>query len=433
MTWIAMGARRRWLACVGVLCAAALGGCGGGGSSSSGQASIRMVNASPGYAALDLHVDDTKQNAALTYGAVGEYKTVDAGSVVTMVTQAGGSTAVTTSGRTLAKDTSYTVVAYGPAGSLKTALLEDNLGAADSGKSKLVVFNTAVDNGSLDVYLTGADDALDDASATVSAVTGGSVASYSTVTSGTYRLRVTGAGDKNDLRLDVPAVTLGSTQVATLIVTPGSGGVLVHALLLAQAGSATVHDNTLARARVVASVAGNARVSATWGTRALMTSGASPAIGGYATVAAGTQAPQISVDGHLLAVPAQTLASGSDSTVLVWGEATAPQVALISDDNRLPSSSGYAKLRLFNAVAGMADALTLTVDFSAIGGDVVPGVAAAYSSVNAATSLRLEVTTPLQVAPLYALSDATLASRGVYTLFVLGESARITSALRKER
>lgn len=86
------------------------------------------------------------------------------------------------------------------------------------------MFNTAVDNGSLDVYLTGSDDALDDASATVSAVTGGSVASYSTVTSGTYRLRVTGAGDKNDLRLDVPAMTLGSTQVATLIVTPGQRG-----------------------------------------------------------------------------------------------------------------------------------------------------------------------------------------------------------------
>ncbi len=31
------------------------------------------------------------------------------------------------------------------------------------------------------------------------------------------------------------------------------------------------------------------------------------------------------------------------------------------------------------------------------------------------------------------LSDATLASRGVYTLFVLGESSRVTSALRKER
>lgn len=433
MTRMVMGTRRRWLAWLGVLCAATLGACGGGGSSSSGQASIRMINASPGYAALDLLVDDTRENASLAYGAVGEYKAVDAGSVVTTVTQAGGSTAVTTSGRTLAKDTSYTVVAYGPAGSLKTALLEDNLSAADSGKGKLVVFNTAVDSGSLDVYLTGSDDALDDASATVSAVTGGSVASYSTVTSGTYRLRVTGAGDKNDLRLDVPAVTLGSTQVATLIVTPGSGGVLVHALLLTQGGAAAVHHNTLARARVVASVAANARVSAAWGTRALMTSGASPAIGSYATVTAATVAPQVSVDGVALAVPELALAAGSDSTLLVWGDAAAPRVVLINDDNRLPSTSGYAKLRLFNAVAGLGDALTLTVDFSAIGGDVVPGMAAAYTGVNAATSLRLEVTSPLQVAPLYALSDATLASRGVYTLFVLGESSRITSALRKER
>lgn len=99
MTRIAVGTRRRWLAWVGVLCAAT-SATRRGQSSSSGQASIRMVNASPGYAALDLLVDDTRENASLAYGAVGEYQSVDVGSVVTTVTQAGGSTAVTTSGRT---------------------------------------------------------------------------------------------------------------------------------------------------------------------------------------------------------------------------------------------------------------------------------------------------------------------------------------------
>ena len=76
-----------------------LGGCGGN-SEDSGTAAVRLLNAGPGYAAMDLYVDDSKVNAAVAAGAQGSYTSVDASEVLsTVLTSAGSSTALSTTSR----------------------------------------------------------------------------------------------------------------------------------------------------------------------------------------------------------------------------------------------------------------------------------------------------------------------------------------------
>lgn len=409
--------------------------CGGSDNdSSSGTARIRLLNASSAYPSLDFYVDDSKKNSALAYGAVGDYASVStAASLSTVITSSGSTSALSTTGRSLSKDVAYTVVAYGWQGAMKTAMLEEDVAAADSGKTKLMVLNTAIDAGSVDVYLTGSDESLENASAVAAGVAGGGTVGYSSVTSGTFRLRITGAGDKTDLRLDVPGLTLASTQVATLIVTPGTGGVLVHALLAVQQGSVSAFNNTLARARVVASVAGNGKVTASLGGMTLLSGGTSPTIGSYTSLLASNTALQLMVNGTQVLVPSPTLAAGSDTTLLVWGDAAAPQVTVINDDNRLPTVTTNAKLRLVHGVSGLTDPLTLTADFSVVASSITQGAASAYGTVNGATTMRLDVSSPTSTTALYSLSDATLTARSLYTLFMLGDAAHPTAALRKER
>lgn len=409
--------------------------CGGNNNdNSSGTARIRLLNASSAYPSLDFYVDDSKKNSALAYGAIGEYAGVStAASLSTVITSSGSTSALSTTGRSLTKDVAYTVVAYGWQGAMKTALLEEDVAAADSGKTKLMVLNTAVDAGSVDVYLTGSDESLDNASATAASVAGGGTVGYTSVASGTYRLRITGAGDKTDLRLDVQGLSLSSTQVATLIVTPGSGGVLTHALLAIQQAGVTAFNNTLARARVVASVAGNGKVTASLGGFTLLSGGTSPTIGSYTSLVASNTALQLVVNGTQVLVPSPTLAAGSDTTLLVWGDPAAPQLTVINDDNRLPTVSTNAKLRLVHAVSGLTDPLTLTADFSVVAGSVTQGSASAYGNVSGATTMRLDVSSPTSTTALYSLSDATLTARSLYTLFMLGDAAHPTAALRKER
>lgn len=87
--------------------------------------------------------------------------------------------------------------------------------------------NRAPDAGAGGVYLTGHADSLDTATAPSTGLGVGSHRSCTAVTAGTYRVRVTGAGDKTDLWQDVTGLVLASAQVANLVLTGGAGGTVV--------------------------------------------------------------------------------------------------------------------------------------------------------------------------------------------------------------
>lgn len=425
----------RGAAWVGVALVAGLGlsACGGGSDSDSTAAQLRLLNASPGYASLDLYTDDSKRNSAVGFLAAGDYASVSStASVDTDLKSAGASTALSSSSRSFSAGTSYTLVAYGWQGALKTAVLEENISAADSNKAKLTVSNLASDAGSLDVYLTGSDDSLDDATATASGVGGGSTVGALTISSGTYRLRVTGNGDKSDVRLDVNGLTLASTQVATLVLTPGSSGVLVHGVLAVQKGSITALANNQARVRVVNGVGSSAKLTASAAGVSLISNATSPAIGSYKLITGNSAATVgLGVNGTALASPTSAaLPAGGDYTLLVWGPAASPQVTVITDDNRYPTTTTYAKLRVVHAIPDVADALTLTSDYSALISDVAQGTASAWATLMGETASQLTVASPTTNYFSSGTDGTKLTAKSLYTLYVFGPGS---TALRKER
>lgn len=423
--------KRHFLGLMAALPMSSLVGCGG---SSNGDASLRLVNAS-GYDALDLYIDDEVLMSSVAYGSASSYTSVSAATVTAALTSADSATYLLSQSRTLETDTQYTAVAYGWQGALKSNLIADSVDAADSGKTKLTVLNTASDAGSLDVYLTAASDDLDASTPVATGVAGGSSSSVTSVTAGTYRLRVTATEDTADLRLDVASITLASTGVVTLVLMPGPGGVLVHAMQLVQGGAVTALYNTQARVRVVGGVAGGATVSASAGGVSLLSGAPSPTIGAYKLVAAGSSvALNISVAGSSLAARTATLEAGGDYTLLVSGTSASPTVSVVEDDNRLPTSSTKYKLRLLNAMNGMDSyPLTLTVDYEAVISDLAAGAVSDAVALNSNDAATLDVSSALSSTALYSLTDTALAAQGVYTVFMFGTSAAPSGALRKER
>lgn len=413
-----------------------LAGCGGGDG---GDASVRLINASSGYASLDLYTYQgsetaTVRQSGIATGTGGDFVSVPSGTTNTELRATSGGTPLLTQSRNFAKDTKYSVVAYGWQGALRSVPLAETVTAADSGKTKVGVLNTA-DAGSLDVYLTGSDDALDASTPTTTAIIGGSQSSYAALTSGTYRLRVTGTGNTKDLRLDVPAITLASTDVVTLVLSSGSGGILVNASQVVQGGKVTAFNNSLARVRVVSALTGTGdKNSVSVNGTALVVNAPSPAISAYTLVNSGSAAITGTVTGT------QTLAAGSDTTLMVLGTAAAPQLFAIADDNRLPTSTTGVKLRLINAMnptAMGAYPLTMTVDYSPLASNVAPGASSGFQALPATTTSILEVTSALQAATMYsptgALSNLTLTAQGVYTVFMFGDATTWSGSLRKER
>jgi len=425
----------RWLAFGLCLLAA----CGGGTDET--KAHVRLVNASGGYSALSLTIDDTAVASSVAYGATASYGDVDKGATDAELSQPGGATSLVGSTVALGKNKYFTMLAYGKSGSAAMQLIDDNQDTPASGKTLVRVINAAPDAGNLDVYLTSSATALADATAFQSAAAYGTLNGFVTTTSGTWRLRVTAAGSKSDLRLDVSGLSFGSEGVVTVVVTPGRGGVLVNALLLAQQGGITAAANTQARVRVVAGVSSGASVSASVGGTTLMTSGTAPSLTAYSLLTSGTLTVAASASGTAAALTSATVAGGGDYTLLVYGTPGAPVATLIEDDNSLPTDTTGAKLRLVHGLADVTGTLSLGVDYEVTADAVAQGAASAYAAVAASTTAYFTATSAGSTTALLddhptGTSTGTarsLLAGGVYTFFVVGDSGSPVGILRKDR
>jgi hypothetical protein len=406
----------------------------GGGTDSATKAHVRLVNSTSGYSALGLSVASNvvaSGVAALTSTA---YADTSRGTPTLEVTSPSSATVLLSRSDALGKDDYYTLLAYGKAGALATHLLNDNQSAPDTNKTLVRVINTAPDAGSLDVYLTGANDALAQSAPLQTSAAYGALGAFVTINSGIWRLRVVAAGVPTDVRLDIQGQSFGSKAVQTLVIGPaggpGSGGVLVNALLLTQQGAALAAFNPQARVRVVAGLSSNAVVTASVAGTTLLSNASSPALTDYFLVTAGASPPVVTVNGSAVgfaSVP--TLAAGGDYTVVVYGAPGAAFGSVTADDNALPSDSSKVKLRLLN---GLSSPLTLKLGLVVKASGVASGAGSAYFAADASTTASFNITSADQLVN-FSAADQVLLANGVYSYFMLGSASAPRGQLNRDR
>lgn len=427
-----MQRRVAWLVAMAAMALVTLvSGCGGGGVDVS-KANVRLVNASSGYALLDMLVDDARRFASVGFGETATYREIDPDAPASAITLPGASTALVSLTPAVSRKNYYTVLAYGAEGSLKAAVLGDNTEPDDT-KSLVRVFNGATDAGAVDVYLTGASDSLTSAVALQSNAAVGATGTFSSVTPATLRLWVTAAGDKSKVLLDASGIVFSRNQVVTVVVTSTAGGVLVNALLLNQEGAITAVANTEARVRVAAPNTGT--VGATVGNRVVLSAVAAPAVGAYQLLSAGAQKYVVTVDGVAWPEGDVTLGAGADQTLLVLGSAGTPAAVWIPDDNRLPNATGNAKLRLVHGLQSETGALSMKADLLPVASDVALGTASPYGLVAANTKAEIVITQAGVSTALVQLVDQVIEAGGVYTVFIVTGASPTTpqAVLRRDR
>ena len=396
------------------------------------KARMRLVNATRDYATLDLHVDGSVRQSGVAYGGSASYVEVEPDHASSTITTAGSATSLLSFTPSVSKNNEYAVLAFGKAGALRHVVIDENQEAPASGKTGLRVVNAAPDAGDLDVYLTADGDALPTAVAVHTGAAFGETSPALDVNGGTWRLRVTAASNKNDLRLDVAGLALPAGQVAVLVLTPSAGGTLVDALLIRQQDAIEQASGAHARVRAMAAVASAGTVTAGVGGVSLLEAAASPVAGNYRFVPAGAPALTISVNGNSVGAPATALVAGRDSTLLVYGAAASPTAVWLADDNQVPAASGTLRIRLVNATTGVAGNASLSVDGEAIGsGGVAEGAAGTYSEINASTSATLSVSAG--ATSLYSQTNQSLVAGGVYTVFVTGSAGSTSGVIKRDR
>lgn len=415
---------------------ASLAGCSSGDDS--GDARSRLLNVSSGYQSLDLYVNeddsdtDSLKASAVAFAGLSDYNSVDSGTYDIKFKRAGiSSTLLTLSDKKLADDSNVTYVAYGAVGRFGVLEVgEDVEEPEDNGRSKLQAINVS-EAGALDIYLTESDVPLEDASPLFANVTGG--AGMLTTDSGDYRLRVTGANDITDLRLDIPSITLENKKVATLILSETKSGMLVDALLLPQQGNLTQFVNTKARVRAAVGMSSGSMASLRVGGTNIINGQGRGVISAYSQVEAGNVAVTLLVDGAQVPVDSQTLVAGGDYTVLIWSDATSTYASLIADDNHVPTSTVDTKVRLLNGLSTQGVPLTLYVNFFPYAEGTQLGTASAYADVDSGSDYQVDVYNAVTATPLLS-READLQASSVYTLLVFGKAdSTVDSTLRKDR
>ena len=415
-----------------IFCLPLLHACGG----SSDDGYVRLVNATSDYSTISLYESDNAVGAAVASDTVGSYAGVGADTYEFDLRTAGSSSTAASTSQAVAKGDHFTLVAYVDAGTLKTATLDDDEDTPSSGYASLRIFNAApAVAAGVDVYvtatacasLTGADTPT---ATDVTGVQGGYTSVVAASAGSSWHVCVTGTGDRTDLRLDIPALTLTSQQVATLILTKTGGGVLMNGLLLDQQGALTSYANTDVRLRLVADAASGGVVSASANGTTLGTSYASPTVSAWRTVSAGDLALTLSIDGVALTQTGLTAAAGGDYTLLVAGTAGAPTITLIADDDSAPTSTTLpVRMKLVNGLNGISGSAMLTSSGVVVGDSVAFGAASADANI-AASSAAADLQVTSAGTTLWEMSGQTLTSGSVYTVFLLGDATAPKGVLR---
>lgn len=412
-----------------------LTGCGG----SSNDVYIRVLNVSMGYTALDVYDGDTSVTTTpaiegTTTGTVSSYAGIATGSSTLYFTTEGETQTddLTSETETFSQNEHRTYVAYGDTGEFGYLEINENQATPSSGNASVEVLNTATDAGAVDVYLTTSSVALTSVSPTFSDVAVGKASSFSTLPDGTYDLSVVGTGNPADVRLQVTGLALTSEEVVSIVIAESSGGYLVNAYILPQQGSLTTALNPDARVRAVTGVS-SGTVTATVGSTALLSSAAPATIGTYQLVPAETETVAVTVGGAAVASPSETLAAGQDYTLLLYTSSGATAENWLVDTNDLPLS-GYASVRLVDAMSGLTDPLSMTMDYVPVATDVALGDASSYDTeVTQVTSNGVvSVTDATTAATVYTNSTITL-NQGVYTMFMFGSAASPVGVMNEDR
>jgi len=423
---------KAWLYGVLALGVLALQACGG---SSTGDAQVRVVNATRSHAAIDLSLNGAVDVADIPRNAASPYTSVSASTLNFEVTDSGAETALASAAITLTKSQAYALLVYEDNGVVKTSWIGETNAAPPAGTAGVHVLNLAPDAGAVDVYVTAPGVPLAGAGApsfTLAASAGPTATPVLPVAAGSFELRVTAGGSPTDIRADIPSLTLAAGQVVDVVLTPTIGGGLIDAATLVQQGDYAATPNTHARVRLAAGVDGGQVVAALNGVP-LEPGAVSPFVGNYVTVPAGSATGTVTVAGNAAAVPPIMLAPGGDDTMLIVGTPATAVVTVLGDDNHAPASTGNVELRLVDGTSGSAAGLSLTADFALVQQNVLPGSAGAYAAVAGDTGMQLQVSSPLSSTPVYQAAALNIPAGGVYSVFVLGDAASPTTIVRKDR
>jgi hypothetical protein len=197
---------------------------------------LRIGHFSPDAPAVDIHVNGESLLEGVSFGTLGDYMDIDAGSYDIKIVPATGGDAVLSATLNLDNDTSYTVMAINALEDIEALVLTDEQPAVDANDARIRFVHTVPDAPVVDIW---AGDA-----ALFENVAFGDSSSFATVDADAYDIDVRPAG-ADDSVLNLSEVAFDGATSYTVLATGMLDDDSLDAMLVADYVTTDADDRTV--------------------------------------------------------------------------------------------------------------------------------------------------------------------------------------------
>lgn len=428
-------------ALLATLCSVALiltacGHSGGGG----GNAQIRVVNAFPEAAALNVTIAGTAVATGLPFQGLTQYVSVSSGSQTFTVNVTGTPTSLVNVTSSTGSGTNYTYVVYGPLTAVGTLLTPDSFSDPGSGFFSIRVINAAAGIGPIDVYVTAPGADLTSTAPTVGNVGYGTATGFTSVVSGAnFEVRATPIGTK-EVIYDSAVKTFAEHSGTTILAYSKESSKLVNVALLNSdsPGSGAVADNLLAQYKVINASLVPSSLNVFVDASLQLSNIPYTGVSNYQKTPAGTHSVTIEASatpGATLLTLNPTFSAATDTSMALVGTAGALNGVVLSDDN-LPPATGSAGVRFVNTSASVAS-VDVFVNFSKQVSALAANTASPYLNLTATavtgTPYEFDFNLAGTTSVLLKLTSVVVAAPHRYTVYLAGPSGSLQGIVTQDQ
>jgi len=384
-------------------------------------ASVRVINLMTDAPSIDVQVNGSPAFSAVAFQSFTGYQSFDNQTTSFSVSVTGSATPLISFSIPLAGEEPYTLVVMGTTGFPSATLLAEVANAPSNGNIQLAVFNAAINQPTIDIYVTAPGVDIGTVGPNYSYVRYNGVSLNLAFSPSTYQIRVTPAGTKTVI-YDSGGSALTPNVALTLIMYSKGSGVLVNAQVLQSQGPGVILDSIFAQIKNMngASIVGP--VNQLLDTLAVASDIGYASTTPYAQVPAGYAAVNYeasSTPGATLASVPFTLEPAVDYSAFITGLPGSQQAYVLTDFN-IPPMSSNVRLRFVNT-SWDSNPVNVAVNNVPLATAVAYPTASAYTQITGGT-YPVTFTDAVTGAVVLTLENVALTT-GTMTIYLIGPAA----------
>jgi hypothetical protein len=387
-------------------------------------AQVRVINLMPEPVSLDVSIGGNPAFAAVPFQSLTAYQTYENQSTNFSITVTGSTTPILNFTYPLAGEQPYTLVLMGTLSNPSASLLAEVPNAPTNGNIQLSVFNAAINNAAIDIYVTAPGADITQLNPNYFNVRYNGVSLNLAFAPGTYQIQICEQGTKTVI-YDSGGTVLQTNIALTLLAYTRGSSALVNAAVIESKGSGTLLNTIFAFVKAINAGVPTGTVDLLQGTAKQISGVAYANASLYQQVSQGATTLNFQATGTpgtIIASAPATLAPATDTSTFVTGPAGALQAYTLNDVN-LPPAGSNVRMRFVNT-SWNSNPVNVSVNNVPQASNIAFPNASAYVQIASGT-YAITFTDAATGAVVLQLDGVNLTAVGTYTVWAIGPSGAL--------